>query len=368
MRYLFIVVLLFIQIILFGAHYVLYRGIIDIFVIKNTNILFTLKILLGLLSVSFLIASLIGSKMYSLFTEIFYTGAAAWLGLLLYLFVASVIFFSVRFGLGNIFSTTIIHGIGMILLFIGLGVGVYGLFNARTIQISEITPVIKNLPDAWRGKTAVWVSDIHIGQVYSTSFSKKIAEKVQSLNPDIVFLGGDVFDGTAGNLKETVTPLASIKSKYGTYFISGNHEEFSADDSFITVVKESGITVLKNESLVIDGVNIVGVDYRDSENRNTFTTTLKRLIKPELPTILLKHAPTNLDIASDAHVVFQISGHTHVAQMFPFMYITKMVYGVYEYGLHPYNNMSVYTSSGVGTWGPPLRVGTKSEIVKILFQ
>lgn len=367
MRYIFIVILLFIQIILFGAHYVLYKGIIDVFSIKNDAILLLLKVVLGVLSISFLIASLIGSKFYNLFTQIFYTSAAIWLGILLYLFLAVLFFIIVKSSLGSILSTQIVQSFGVLLLLIGFGVGIYGVYNARAIQITEIHPTIKNLPEEWEEKTAVWVSDIHLGQVYSQSFSEKISEKIQSLNPDVVFLGGDVFDGTAENLSGAVAPFASIKSTYGTYFISGNHEEFSNDESFINAVKESGITVLKNESIILSGMNIIGVDYRDSENKETFAETLKKFIKKEAPTILLKHAPTNLDIASDAGIDFQISGHTHVAQVFPFTYITRMVYGAYEYGLHSFNDMSVYTSSGVGTWGPPLRVGTKSEIVKIVF-
>ncbi|TSC51958.1 MAG: metallophosphoesterase [Parcubacteria group bacterium LiPW_41] len=367
MRYIFIIILLFIQIILFGAHYVLYKGIIDLFAIKNGTALLSLRVILGVLSLSFIFASVIGSKFYNSFTQIFYTSAAVWLGILLYLFLATIIFFLLRLGVGNILSTQLTQLFGVILLLIGFGVGIYGVYNARTMQITEIRPTIKNIPEEWKGKSAVWVSDIHLGQVYSKSFSEKISEKIQSLNPDIVFLGGDVFDGTAENLSGAVAPLASIKSTHGTYFISGNHEEFSNDESFINAVRESGITVLKNESVSIGGMNIIGVDYRDSENKETFVETLKKLVKPEVPTILLKHAPTNLNIASDAGVNFQISGHTHVAQVFPFMYITRMVYGVYEYGLHPYNDMNVYTSSGVGTWGPPLRVGTKSEIVKIVF-
>ena len=367
MRYLFILALVVIQLILLGSHYVVYKGLIDIFSIKSSSILLWLRIAFGILSISFLVASIIGSKIYNTFTNILYTGASIWLGTLLYLFIASVIFFLTRLAVGNVLSTSVLQICGMLLFAVGLGVAVYGVYNARNIQVTEVHPELKNIPVEWKNKTAVWVSDIHIGQVYSHEFSNRIAKIIQSLNPHIVFLGGDVFDGTAGDLEKSIIPIANIKSLYGTYFISGNHEEFSDDESFINIIKKSGIHVLKNESVAIDGLNIIGVDYRDSENKETLKQTLKKLIKPETQTILLKHSPTNIEIASDAGVSFQISGHTHVAQVFPFTYITNIVYGVFAYGLHTYNNMSVYTSSGVGTWGPPLRVGTKSEIVKIIF-
>lgn len=367
MRYLFIIILLVIQLILFGAHYVVYKGIINIYSIKSTALLWWFKIILGTLSISFIIASLIGSRAYNVFTKIFYTGASIWLGLLLYLFIGSVLFLLIKAGLGNILSSQLIQICGILLFLVGTGIGIYGIYHARDIQITEINPVIKNLPESWEGKTAIWVSDIHIGQIYSSTFSGRIAETIQSLHPDIIFLGGDVFDGTAGDLEKSIIPLANIKSTHGTYFISGNHEEFSDDNSFIDLIEKSGIKVLKNESISINGIHVIGVDYRDSENKEILRETLKKLVQPEMPNILLKHSPTNLEVTESAGISFQISGHTHRAQVFPFTYITRMVYGVFEYGLHTYNDMSVYTSSGVGTWGPPLRVGTNSEIVKITF-
>jgi len=368
MRIMFVFVILVIQVIIFGGHYIAYRGIVDIFQIKNLQILLSLKIIFSILSVSFVIASLISSRFFSLFTQIFYSISAIWLGFLFYIVLACAVFLAVKFGISSFVSPYILKAFGSTLLGIGVLTGIYGIWNAQNIQVTKTEIAIQGIPNEWRGKTALWVSDIHFGQIYSTHFSERISKIIQNEHPDILFLGGDVFDGTASDIKNVLKPLTQIQTTLGTYFITGNHEEFSTDDTFVKAVQETNITVLQNKTIEINGINIIGVDYNDSENKEIFNSKLKTLVKSGEPNILLKHAPTNLDIGSNAGITLQISGHTHVAQMFPFMYITNMVYGAFDYGVHRYKSMQVITSSGVGTWGPPLRVGTRSEIVKITFK
>lgn len=367
MRFMFIIAIIIIQFIIFAGHYIAYRGIVDMFQIKDVRYLFWLKIILITLSLSFVVASLISSKFFSSFTQIFYTASAIWLGTLFYIVCACALFLAIKFGTSSFISIHALSVMGKLLLLIGISIGVYGIWNAQTIRVNCQTVSIPKIPEQWKGKTMLWVSDIHFGQVYSTRYSKRLASIIQNEHPDILIFGGDVFDGTASDIKNVLEPLSHIKTKWGTYFITGNHEEFSDDETFINAVKNSGIAVLQNNATEIDGVNIIGVDYRNSEEKNTFKTTLETLIKSEESNILLKHSPTNLDIASAAGIALQISGHTHVAQMTPFTYITKAVYNGFDYGIHQYKNMEVITSSGVGTWGPPLRVGTKSEIVRITF-
>ena len=128
------------------------------------------------------------------------------------------------------------------------------------------------------------------------------------------------------------------------------------------------MTVLNNEKKEINGMQIVGVDYRDSLNRTKLEEMLKNLIDKNKPSVLLKHAPFDLDITEKAGVNMELSGHTHRTQMWPLNFITQLVYKGYDYGLKSFGNMSVYTSDGVGTWGPPVRVGTNAEIVSIEFE
>jgi predicted MPP superfamily phosphohydrolase len=118
----------------------------------------------------------------------------------------------------------------------------------------------------------------------------------------------------------------------------------------------------------LDGLQIIGVDYRDSRREEQFRAILEKMgIDRHKPSILLKHAPLNLEVAREQGVSLQLSGHTHRGQVFLFRFITSRVYQGYDYGLKWFGNLLVYTSSGAGTWGPPMRLDTNPEIVVIKF-
>ncbi len=168
------------------------------------------------------------------------------------------------------------------------------------------------------------------------------------------------------NLNLMIEPFSRLSAPYGTYFITGNHEEFSDNTPYLQAVRRAGIRVLYNEKVELDGLQIVGVDYRDSRNEYQFKTILQKIgIDRRKPSILLKHAPLDLKVAKEAGISLQLSGHTHQGQVLLFQLITSRVYQGYDYGLKWFGNLLVYTSSGAGTWGPPMRVDTKPEIVVI---
>jgi len=169
-------------------------------------------------------------------------------------------------------------------------------------------------------------------------------------------------------LDKTIEPFSKVSAPYGTYFITGNHEEFSDNAPYLRAVRRVGIHVLNNEKVDLDGLQIIGVDYRDSRREEQFRTILQRMgIDPHKPSILLKHAPLNLRVAREQGISLQLSGHTHQGQVFLFRFITSRVYQGYDYGLKWFGDLLVYTSSGAGTWGPPMRIDTKPEIVVITF-
>jgi predicted MPP superfamily phosphohydrolase len=237
------------------------------------------------------------------------------------------------------------------------------------MKITRIQVVIKNLPENWKNKTAVFFSDPHLGQIHGRKFAQKIKDSVDTLRPDIVFIGGDMYDGVKVNALDMVEPFRDLHAPLGTYFIMGNHEEFSDNTVYLTALRTVGIRVLLDEAVVVEGLSIIGVDYKTTTNAENFKTVLEHIqIDSTKPSILLKHTPANVEIAEMYGVSLQLSGHTHQAQVFPWMCITRQMYKGFDYGLHMYKNMQVYTSSGVGTWGPPLRVGTRSEIVHIEFR
>jgi predicted MPP superfamily phosphohydrolase len=256
-----------------------------------------------------------------------------------------------------------------ILIGFALVASLYGFINAGMIRMTRISIQLPHLPEKWKGKTAVWVSDTHLGQVRGYGFAQHLAAKIESLHPDIVFIGGDLYDGVAVDLDKTIEPFSKISTPYGTYFITGNHEEFSDSTPYLQAVRRAGIKVLYNEKVELDGLQIIGVDYRDSRKEEQFRTILQRMeIDPHKPSILLKHAPLNLQVAREQGISLQLSGHTHQGQAFLFRWITSKVYRGYDYGLKWFGNLLVYTSSGAGTWGPPIRLDTKPEIVVITFR
>jgi predicted MPP superfamily phosphohydrolase len=358
-----------VQSILFLGHWFLYRTLVRFFEVAGPGKLLTLKVVLGLLSVSLVLTSLLAFRYSNLLIQCLYTAAASWLGIL-YLFILASILCWIFYGSAKLLHLPLDRKILIeVLMGIALLASFYGFINAGVIRITRISIQLPLLPGQWKGKTAVWVSDTHLGQVRNYGFARHIAAKVKDLRPDIVFIGGDLYDGVAVDLDKTIEPFSKISAPYGTYFITGNHEEFSDNTPYLQAVRRAGIHVLYNEKVELDGLQVIGVDYRGSRREEDFRTILQKIgIDPRRPSILLKHAPLNLQVAREQRISLQLSGHTHRGQVLLFRLITSMVYQGYDYGLRGFGDLLVCTSSGAGTWGPPMRLDTNPEIVVITFR
>ena len=213
------------------------------------------------------------------------------------------------------------------------------------------------------------ISDTHLGHIRGARFLRRIVTTLTRLKPDIVFIAGDMYDGTVAKVNEMAAPLAKLVVPWGAYFVAGNHEEFSDSTKYFDAVKQTGVRVLNSEKVTVDGLQIVGVHYRDSTNDDRFRAALRgAAVDRNRASILLTHAPDRVSIAEQEGFSLQLSGHTHGGQFFPFTWITSRLYGKFVYGLQRLGNLLVYTSYGAGTWGPPLRVGTKPEIVLLQFE
>ena len=171
------------------------------------------------------------------------------------------------------------------------------------------------------------------------------------------------------DLDSLLEPFRELNPPLGIYFSTGNHEEFGDSTRYTKPIARAGIRVLDNESVTIEGVHIAGVSYRDSTMPMRVRTLLDEMhLNSGCPSILLHHVPSKLPIAERAGVSLQLSGHTHGGQVFPFTWFTRRIFGKYTHGLHHFGAMQVYTSTGAGTWGPPMRVGTQPEIVAFEFE
>jgi predicted MPP superfamily phosphohydrolase len=358
-----------IQTVLFLTHFLLYETWTFSSARNDIAGPLWLRIVVGVLSVSFLVASLLAFRYTSATLRVFYRAAAVWLGLLSFLFVAAVSSWII-FGVARLAGLDLnFHRIVEVLFGAGIIAGLYGVFNASWTRITRITVQLANLPEAWRGRKAALISDLHLGHVRNGSFLRRMVAKILKEEPDAIFIAGDLYDGTAIDAKRAAAPLSKLTAPHGVYFVAGNHEQFGDDSKYLRAIAAAGVRVLNNEKVEADGLQIIGVPYRHATHDTHFASVLQGVgVDRERASILLTHAPDHPEVAEAAGVSLQLSGHTHVGQFIPWSWMAQRIYRQFVYGLSRIGKMQVFTSSGAGTWGPPLRLGSNPEIVVLEFQ
>jgi uncharacterized protein len=361
--------ILTVQTILFLAHFFLYKTWTSSQVGSDGGGPLWLKVAVGLLSVSFLVASLLAFRYTGPVVRGLYKAAAVWLGLLSFLFLAAVASWCV-YGFALVMGLPAdFHRIVEVLFGAALAAGVYGVFNASWTRITRTTVRLANLPEAWRGRRAALISDLHWGHVRNSSFLRRIVASVLKEKPDAIFIAGDLYDGTAIDARRAAEPLSELTAPHGVYFVAGNHEQFGDDSKYLHAVEAAGVRVLRNEKVDAEGLQIIGVPYRHAARDSHFASVLEGIgVDRERASILLTHAPDHPHIAEAAGVSLQLSGHTHVGQFIPWSWMARRIYRQFVYGLSRIGKMQVFTSSGAGTWGPPLRLGSNPEIVLLEFE
>ena len=228
---------------------------------------------------------------------------------------------------------------------------------------------LANLPATWRGRTAALISDVHLGHVRNGNFLRRMVAKILKEAPDTIFIAGDLYDGTAIDARRAAEPLSKLVAPHGVYFVAGNHEQFRDDRKYLDAITAAGVRVLHNEKVEADGLQIAGVSYRNATHANHFASVLRGIrLDHDRASILLTHAPDHPEIAEAAGVSLQLSGHTHLGQFVPWSWMARRIYRQFVYGLSRVGKMQVFTSSGAGTWGPPLRLGSNPEIVVLQFE
>jgi len=244
-------------------------------------------------------------------------------------------------------------------------------YKAKEITLEKVEVLIKNLKKEYK---VVQLSDLHIGGLIEKNFIFDVVQKVNTLKPDLIVITGDLIDVDLKYTKEAIKELSNLKSKYGAYFVVGNHEYFHGIEEIMEYINLIGIKVLENENIYIgeenQGFNLAGVYDLFGYRYGKFQPNIKQALSniKSSPTVLLAHQPRYIYEVEDRSIDLILSGHTHGGQIFPFNYLVSLVQP-YVKGLHLHNNTTqIYVNKGTGFWGPPMRLGANAEITQLVLK
>jgi len=254
-----------------------------------------------------------------------------------------------------------------------LGLAGVGIASVRApVQVKPVNIALRKFPATLDGFRIVQLTDLHVGPTIDGTWLREVVDRVNSLEPDLVAITGDLVDGSVEELREHVAPLADLRAKHGVFFVTGNHEYYSGPDEWIAELRRLGIKVLRNERVTIgegaDSFELAGVDdYKASSYGRGHGADLAKAVDgrdSERELILLAHQPKHAFEAAEHGVGLQLSGHTHGGQIFPWGFFVKLDQKFVR-GLDRVGDLILYTSCGTGYWGPPMRVGAPAEITEI---
>lgn len=259
-------------------------------------------------------------------------------------------------------------------LAVGSSAAVLGTFRAFNPPEVSVVPVkLPGLPKALDGFSIVQLSDIHVGPIIQEKFLDQLVATANAAKGDLVAITGDLVDGPPSALGRYVARLRNLQSKFGTYFVSGNHDYYAGWEEWSRELEGIDFVVLRNRLVTIGdpgaSFDLIGVDdwgarwHRNGYDLEAAVAGRDR----ERASVLLAHQPTGVEGAAEQSIGLQLSGHTHGGQMFPANFIGDAIWGRHNAGLSFNDGTWLYTSRGCGFVGPPLRLGAPPEVVKIVL-
>lgn len=353
---------------LLGGHAILLAVIIRFFSIESWPAQFLLGAVMLFFFLSVLFSSYLIHKRDNFFIRAYYILSALWIGVFVNLSLVSAVIviikiatpltgFYLPFWLQNIifFGGTVL-------------ISVIGIYNALKPKVTSYDVRIKDLPDSWDGKTIVQVSDVHLGPVYRKRFFYRVIDQVNALKPEAVFITGDLFDGMEAEFSWLNHPFTRLHAPLGAYYSFGNHDLYLGFSRVKRLLSDNPIKILDDKMVVVDGLQIIGINYSFDSNFDLQRAILKQVeYSADKPSLLMFHAPKNIDLAKKVGIDLQLSGHTHDGQMFPYNLVIKWGHRGYGYGFFNEGDFNLIVSCGVGSWGPPMRTAARSEIVRIVL-
>jgi predicted MPP superfamily phosphohydrolase len=225
---------------------------------------------------------------------------------------------------------------------------------------------LAKLPRSAHGFRIAVVCDIHLGPLLGRGFAQRVVDTINGTQPDLIAVVGDLIDGSVEDLSPAVAPLAQLRARHGSYFVTGNHEYFYDAQSWIGAVRELGLQPLENTRTELPGFDLAGVNDVQGENVGQGPDFARALGDRDRSrtAILLAHQPVVIDGAVEYGADLQLSGHTHGGQLWPGPLLAKLANPTVA-GLERYGDTQLYVSRGAGVWGPPVRVGAPSDITVV---
>jgi predicted MPP superfamily phosphohydrolase len=245
-----------------------------------------------------------------------------------------------------------------------VGYGTYGVLRGPSVK--RVTVPLAKLPRSAHGYRIAVVSDIHLGPVLGRGFAQKVVDTINSTQPDLIAVVGDLVDGSVKNLGPAAAPLAQLRARHGSFFVTGNHEYFSGAEQWLEEVRRLGIHPLENARTELAGFDLAGVNDLAGESDGQGPDFGKALGDRDTTRacVLLAHQPVQIHEAVKHDVDLQLSGHTHGGQLWPGNFIAAAANPTVA-GLERYGDTELYVSRGAGAWGPPTRVGAPSDVTVV---
>lgn len=338
---------IFISIILllsFAMNFYVFARLYGLFKIKKDFAFWAVVIICA---VSLIAASIFQFFSGNIVSSIVYAVSAGWYGILWLLFSALIVYEILR-----LFIKIKPSAAGTLIITVVMLAAVYSVINAQLIHIKRLKipgPADMNI---------VQLSDIHIGSV-SVNFLERIIDKTNALNPDLVLITGDLVDNYNASTQKAIGLLKNLKAP--VLFVTGNHERYVGPARVKKSLTEANVKVLNNQLVDYGQIQVIGVDYNDDEKDLEYTVEGLNIDKSKF-CILMSHRPVKLETLFKTGIDLALTGHTHAGQIFPFNYIVGLFHP-YLSSLQNHNNTYIYGTSGTGTWGPRMRLGSRSEIV-----
>ncbi|QBJ94652.1 metallophosphoesterase [Rhodococcus sp. ABRD24] len=298
-----------------------------------------------------------------------------WLAAMLYL-VAGLLVVSIGSGIARAAGRPrptdpsrrrVLRGATAVVTLAAVGAAAYGVAEAARPRIQRVRVPLDRLPSPFAGTRIALVTDLHVGPARGVGFTRQVVDLVNAENPELILLGGDLVDGTVAKVGPDLEPLRDLRAPLGVFGVSGNHEFYAGDGGpWLDLWDQLGIHTLRNERVEIrrGGAAIDLAGIHDHSSPVPFEPDLPAALAgrdPERFVLLLAHQPKQAIEASEFGVDLQLSGHTHGGQMWPLGYLVPLQQPSVT-GLDRIGNTVLYTSRGVGAWGPPVRVGAPPEI------